>query len=256
MAIWSDISQWAGNTVNNGGKRYVTKGLVLHIAEGSYTGTIAWSKNPSANVSYHFVIAKDGRCAQTLDTDLVAWTQANGNSSWMSVEFEGRTGDSLTPQMIEAAAQLFARIHKVYGVPLQLTNTPNMSGLGHHSMGGPDWGQHPLCPGQPIINQKQLILNRAIAIAGGNAASFAPGISSLLKGSKMFFVRLTNKPEVFLSNGMESVWLNAATLADLKTLAAEGRIDIPKTDVRQVGNRGVLGVIKGSLPPGYSANPI
>ena len=70
----------------------------------------------------------------------------------------------------------------------------------------------------------------------------------------MFFVQLNGHPEVFLSNGMQAVWLSPQSLADFKTLAAEGRVDIPKTDVRKVGNRGVIGQIIGNVPKGYSAN--
>lgn len=75
-----------------------------------------------------------------------------------------------------------------------------------------------------------------------------------LGGRKMFFVQLNGHPEVFLSNGMQAVWLSPQSLADFKTLAAEGRVDIPKTDVRKVGNRGVIGQIIGNVPKGYSAN--
>lgn len=250
MAIWSDIAVWQGNSPNNSGHRAVTKGLVLHIAEGSYEGTIAWGRNPSAGVSYHFVIARDGRMAQTLDTDLIAWTQADGNGTWLSVEFEGHTGDSLTPAALESAARLYAKVAAHYAVPLALATSPSMRGLGHHSMGGAAWGNHPNCPGQPIINQKPAILSRANQLLGGGSVN--PGT---LRGSTMYFAKLSGKQEVFLTNGLEAVWLSPQSLADFKTLAAEGRVDIPKTDVRTVGNRGVLGVIKGNVPPGYTANP-
>jgi hypothetical protein len=39
-------------------------GGVLHIMNGSYGGTISWFQNPSAQVSAHFGVAKDGRIAQ------------------------------------------------------------------------------------------------------------------------------------------------------------------------------------------------
>lgn len=250
MAIWSDLAQWRGPSPNTSGRRYRTLGLVLHIAEGGYEGTISWGKNPGADVSYHFVGADDGSLAQIVDTDLVAWTQAAGNDSWMSIEFEGHTGRQLTAPMLESASQLFARVCKTYGVPCQLSNSPSTPGLGHHAMGGEAWGGHFLCPGQPIIDQKPLIVKRAAEILGG-----VPAALPTLKGSRMFFVQLTGHPEVFLSNGLEAVWLSPQTLSDFKTLAAEGRIDIPKTDVRKVGNRAVIGTIIGTLPKGYTANP-
>src|SRR5512147_605994 len=89
MAIW-DEATWQGPPDSNfGGSTIECRGLVLHIAEGSYDGTIAWMKNPVSDVSSHFVIAKDGRIAQMLDTAVTAWTQAAGNGHWVSVENEG-----------------------------------------------------------------------------------------------------------------------------------------------------------------------
>jgi hypothetical protein len=190
MARWTDLATWVGPTINEGdgdGRPGETddrltevRGLVLHIASGFYQGTIAWQRNASADVSSHFIVARDGRCAQMVDTDDRAWTQRSGNSRWLSVELEGfAIGDKLhakhpgwerlTDAQIEACARFLARIHRVYGVPLQLATSPSGRGLGHHSMGyesGIDWG-HRLCPGEPIKAQKPQILARAVALAGG-----------------------------------------------------------------------------------------
>jgi hypothetical protein len=155
------------------------RGLVLHIAEGSFEGTIAWQRNPAAQVSSHFVVAKDGRIAQVVDTAVTAWTQQAGNGHWVSVENEGFTPGALTAAQIEANAQILARGRREHGWPLQLAASPAGLGLGHHSMGtagrsvptdtwtGATWG-HESCPGPAIIGQKSAILARAIAIVNGN----------------------------------------------------------------------------------------
>lgn len=178
MGIWTDIAEWRGPTPNHGGPMLEQRGVVVHIAEGGYEGTISWCKNPASNVSSHFVVAADGRIAQLIDTDVTAWTQIAGNGHWLSVENEGFTPNALTDAQVEANARILAKAHQVYGVPLQIATDPTGRGLGHHSMGtnggsvptdtwtGPTWG-HEDCPGPAIINQKP----RIVAIAGGTMAS-------------------------------------------------------------------------------------
>lgn len=192
MARWTDLAAWmpcapdncgdGDNDATEPGDRMVEyRGLVVHTAVGTYDGTIAWQRNPASDVSSHFVVAQDGRIAQTCDTDIRAWTQQAGNGHWLSVECEGyggpevnpRTGrnhEPLTPQQIEAIAQLFARGHAERGWPLQLATNPDGRGLGHHSMGcnwpGGAWG-HCDCPGPQIIAQKPEIVRRTIAIVNG-----------------------------------------------------------------------------------------
>jgi len=166
MARWTDLAEWRGPTVNHGGAMLEQRGLVIHIAEGGYEGTIAWQKNPTAQVSSHFVTDYDGKTGQVVDTDMTAWTQQAGNGHWLSVENAGFTPNGLTAAQCEAIAQLFARGHRQYGWPLQLANGSSGRGLGHHSMGGTAWG-HLDCPGPAIIGQKPAILARAIQIVNG-----------------------------------------------------------------------------------------
>jgi hypothetical protein len=171
MSRWSDIAEWRGPTVNVGGPMVEQRGLVIHIAEGTYEGTIAWQKNPAAQVSSHFVVGKDGHIAQVVDTATTAWTQRLGNGHWLSVENEGYSTGPLTPAQVEANARLFAYGHKALGWPLQLATSPSGRGLGHHSMGaesGVDWG-HSECPGAAIKAQKPAILARAIQIVNGSS---------------------------------------------------------------------------------------
>ena len=182
--IWSDIATWVGPTTarNGGAMAHPPQGLVLHIASGFYDGTISWQRRSSGTdrTSSHFIVARDGRCAQMVDTADGSWAQKSGNNTWLSVELEGFAPEdglhashpgweTATPQQVEACARLLAKAHAVYGVPLQLATSPSGRGLGHHSMGaesGVDWG-HSLCPGTSIKAQKPAILARAQAIAGG-----------------------------------------------------------------------------------------
>lgn len=175
---WSDVAGWAGPAADNFGdgdwveretadRMTGHRGVVLHIAEGTYAGTISWERNAASDVSSHFVSAKDGRAAQLVDTDDRPWTQGAGNSEWLSIEFEGYSGQTLTAQQLEFAARVLAKAHQVYGVPLQLADSPSGRGLGWHGMGGAAWGGHTNCPGAPIVAQRPAIIARAKAIVGG-----------------------------------------------------------------------------------------
>lgn len=174
MAKWTDLADWVGPTPNHNTGSVECRGVVIHIAEGSYDGTIAWQKNPDADVSSHFIAAKDGRACQMVDTADTAWTQKAGNGHWLSIENEGHVPDKLSSNQVEFAAQILARAHTVYGVPLQVATSPDGRGLGHHSMGShpgyaDDWG-HSQCPGSNIINQKPAIVARAKEIVEGDVA--------------------------------------------------------------------------------------
>lgn len=227
MTLWPDIGAYVGPTPNrNAGGMVEYRGLVLHIASGFYDGTIAWQHNSNANVSSHFIVARDGRCVQMVDTADVAWAERAGNAHWLSVELEGfAPEDSLhathqgweiaTPQQVEVCARILAKMHAVYGVPLQLASSPSGQGLGHHSMGaesGVDWG-HSLCPGVAIKAQKPAILARAIAIAAGQ--------STTPQGA--FMAALTDEQQ-------HDLWVWVASLVDPntpKTGRADDRFHFP-----------------------------
>lgn len=167
MAHWTDIAEWAGPTPNVGGPMVEYRGLVLHIMQGSYDGSIAWGKNPASGVSFHFATRADGHLGQLVDTATTAWTQVAGNGHWLSVENEGFSGDLLTPGQVEACAHLYARGVREYGWPLQTTDSTAGHGLGWHGMGGAAWGGHYDCPGEPIKAQRAGILARAEQILKG-----------------------------------------------------------------------------------------
>lgn len=176
MAVWSEAFgrpiSWRGPTPNkytDGMTEY--RGVVLHIAEGFYEGTISWQLGASHQVSSHWIVGRNGQIAQMVDTKDASWTQSNGNRSWLSIEFEGFTSgnplhakypwETLTDAQLDAAAALFAKAHLERGFPRQLADGTSGRGLGYHAMGGASWGGHYDCPGPPIIAQRAEILRRA-----------------------------------------------------------------------------------------------
>jgi N-acetyl-anhydromuramyl-L-alanine amidase AmpD len=69
------------NTPNvSQGRRIAPKAIVLHHTSGSYAGSVAWCMNPASRVSYHAIVAKDGRRSTLADPDERTWHA--GVSSW------------------------------------------------------------------------------------------------------------------------------------------------------------------------------
>lgn len=154
---------------NHGGSIDTWLGLVLHVETGTAS---PWSTfaNPADGASSHFAVGNgvngfgEGAVEQYVDTGTESWAQVAGNGSYLSVETEGKTGEALDADQIEALAQLYAWLHTVHGIPLVLSTAPGEPGFGWHGMGGDAWGGHFDCPGAPRIAQRQTILNRAAQI--------------------------------------------------------------------------------------------
>jgi len=158
---------WIGPTVNRTpGQMSTVVGVVLHIQQGTEAGTEAWQRNPRSQISSHFLLPKAGGVRQMVDTADKAWCEVAGNRHWLSVECEGRSGEYLTGDQLEAAAKVLLFAHQAYRVRLATCDdagaaSPDTGGLGYHSMGGVAWGDHPDCPGRPVIVQRGLIVIRA-----------------------------------------------------------------------------------------------
>ena len=112
--------------------------IVCHITEGSFDGTVSWITNPASQVSYHFVVGRDGRIVQAVDICNMAWANGttrngdnrdskhsplqvvrdrgvNANLYTVSIGFEGRlaqTNGALTNVQFEAGVWLIAHIRE------------------------------------------------------------------------------------------------------------------------------------------------
>lgn len=155
------VKRAISHNFNVGGMIRPFHGLVLHIEQGTEEGTFSWFNKSQAKASAHFGNPKHGDLEQFVDIDNVAWAQMAGNHHWISVENEGKSGQSLTPNQISNLADLLGWLHWNEDVPLQVADNPAGFGLGYHAMGGKSWGNHLQCPGKPIINQRLLIIERA-----------------------------------------------------------------------------------------------
>lgn len=143
------------------GEQAAVHGVVLHVMAGTLDGTDAWFHNRESQASSHFGVGRDGRIIQWVDTNDRAWAQAGGNSTWLSIEHEGESGDALTVKQLAATARIVKWMHTAEGVQLKIADSPAERGLGWHGMGGKAWGSHPDCPGDPIKHQRGAILAAA-----------------------------------------------------------------------------------------------
>lgn len=152
------------------------QGVVVHIAEGTYEGTVSWFQNPNAKVSAHFVIAKDGRITQCVDINdvayangtsnnsgsayywgksehpLIRWYKNNANDYTVSIELEGKSTDpkAIEPQQAEALTKLVGDILATYGLPAS-----HMHILGHRDIAPTRKATcpHPLFPMDALIRE-------------------------------------------------------------------------------------------------------
>jgi N-acetyl-anhydromuramyl-L-alanine amidase AmpD len=114
------------------------KYIVIHVAEGSYDGTIAHFQNPNSKVSTHYVIrSADGEVTQMVKTKDVAWHAGNWymNMHSIGIEHEGfsREGQKwFTKDMYRSLARLVHYLAHRYNIPIDREHI-----LGHNEYQSP-----------------------------------------------------------------------------------------------------------------------
>lgn len=258
MTRWTDLAVWRGPTPNrNAGGMREWRGIVVHIAEGTYEGTISWQKNNkgSNRTSSHFIVSRNGNVAQMVDTADASWAQRTGNSTWLSAEFEGFTTASnhyrsgwerLSGQQCAAASRLLVKAHRLHGVPLTVAHSPADRGLGYHSMDrewmGEQWG-HDACPGRPIIDQLP-----GIVLAARGMITPTPPAN---QGGNMIGVRygqVTGQAAVYAGDGLHCRWVpNEVALAAMRAEQQASGVSAERLKTRQYRTMSDLEAVLGRL---------
>jgi N-acetyl-anhydromuramyl-L-alanine amidase AmpD len=136
--------------------------FVVHVAQGTnQSGIDAWFRNPAAKVSAHFSISRLGVVHQHVPLDRIAWAERDYNDVAISIEHLGYSGQKLTRRQLNASMRLLAWLHDQFPrVTLRRTARGDGYGvIGHGELGIPG-GDHPNCPGTPILDQVAVRLER------------------------------------------------------------------------------------------------
>ena len=120
------------NTPNKGRTSIKPEAVVLHHSDGSYRGGVAWIANPASKVSYHVLIARDGRRTVFCNDTERAWHAGKSNwqgrpdlNSWsLGVAWEGNTYELPLGEdaMASAIEYLVPRMRK-WGIPMNMVVT-------------------------------------------------------------------------------------------------------------------------------------
>ena len=135
--------------------------IVCHITDGAFDGAVSWAMNPASQVSYHFIVARDGRVVQLVNIENTAWANGttnngsnrdnrfsaipavrersiNANLFTISIGFEGRfseTNGNLTATQLNAGVELAqhirSEVRRIYNFEIPAAGT-NI--VGHHQI--------------------------------------------------------------------------------------------------------------------------
>jgi hypothetical protein len=106
-------------TQANRGARWI-KYIVIHIAQGSYSGTIDWFQNPRSNVSAHYVVGRKGKITQCVHNEDIAWHAGNWrfNRRSIGIEHAGYGSQRWTDHMYHSSARLTAYLCRRFNIPV------------------------------------------------------------------------------------------------------------------------------------------
>jgi N-acetylmuramoyl-L-alanine amidase len=140
------------------------KGLVVHITDGNSLLPYLKTTWETRWASAHFAVDKGGTMAQYIPLSQRSWAIDGSMKDrlWYSVENVAVLGDSLTDMQIRTCGYLLNWMNGEFGVPFQVVQNPGDSGLAYHSF----FTNSKPCPGQPVIDQLQQIVDFAISLNG------------------------------------------------------------------------------------------
>ena len=139
-AIWNPAS-----TSNyRVGRTAAISTIVIHVTQGSYAGTISWFKNPSAQVSAHYVIrSSDGQVTQMVAEKDTAWHVRTENPYTIGIEHEGWVDQPswFTDAMYRSSAAVTRNIADRRGIPKDRAHIKGHSEMPNndHTDPGPNW---------------------------------------------------------------------------------------------------------------------
>lgn len=133
---------------------YDIRWYIVHVAQGSYEGTVSWFNDSRANASTHYVIENDDPASTTrmVDESDIAWHAGgqNYNEHSLGVEHEGTVGETMwTDATYEKSGRIAQWAAETYGFPKRVRrydvapcDARNGAGgvIGHHQVPEADCG--------------------------------------------------------------------------------------------------------------------
>lgn len=134
-ALWAPASS-SNYTAANRESDYNINYVIIHVTQGSYSGTVSWFQNPSAQVSAHYVVrSSDGQITQSVREKDIAWHAGNWDyNTWsIGIEHEGYIDNCtwFTDAMYRASAALTRNVADKYAIPKDRSHI-----IGHNEVPG------------------------------------------------------------------------------------------------------------------------
>ena len=128
--------------------------FVLHVTEGNFLGALEWCKNPASQVSYHFIINKQGMITQLVETKDTAWHAGkmvtptpygelygpNPNFKTIGIAYAGFAKDGPNLLQIVGIVELLKSLSVIHSIPLDRQHL-----IAHH-----DIRTDKICPGAKV----------------------------------------------------------------------------------------------------------
>ena len=164
-----------------GRKGYKPELVVIHIMDGTLSGTDAWFANPASQVSAHYGIGKSGEVHQYVKEEDAAWhagrvdapsaklvkSNVNPNLYTIGIEHEGKPEDTWTDATKQASASLIREICQRWQIPIDRDHI-----IGHCEI----YSKKPNCP-----SHDKKILNDLVALANDQTSNQQSTISSAVE---------------------------------------------------------------------------
>ena len=218
------------------------RGIINHIRAGLGDSLFEVFQS-RGGIEAHFYVRFSGVVEQYRDTEYEADAQTDGNSFYIdgvrwghiSVEHEGKDGDPLTPEQIEADKKLFLWLHYVHAIPLQRLATWNGRGIGWHCQFVEFNPLRKACPTQKRIVQIETIIEPWYAVA---LAPLVKEVPFSPKDSEMRLVQIsTDKApqRLFFLSGDKAAYVPTPSEAkELADITQQGTIHgIKETTLRR-----------------------
>ncbi len=152
-AVWRRAHR-SNYTNRNRGVKQIDM-IIVHVAQGSYSGTINWFQYSGSDVSAHYVVGRKGQVAQCVHNEDIAWHAGNWNYNKKSIGIEhaGYAGDpnTWTDRMYRSSAKLSAYLSRRFNIPVDRRHI-----IGHREVPG----VNKTCPGRYFNFDRYLRLIR------------------------------------------------------------------------------------------------